>query len=61
MNMIMGMWDNGCKVMHGMIDEEKRKIKRDMILLKAQRYFQTPEGVMEYDQHLFSGGLGEVD
>ena len=57
----MEMWDDRCKVMYGMTEEENKKIKRDRILLKARRCFQAPEGVMEGDQHLFVGRLEAVD
>ena len=57
----MEMWDDRCKVMYGMTEEENKEIKRDRILLMVRRCFQVPEGVMEGDQHVFAVGLEAVD
>ena len=55
------MWDNRCNVLHRRTEDEKRKIKRDKILGKAQQCYNQQDIVLEHDIHMFAGELENLE
>ena len=61
LDMSLGMWDNRCNVLHGRTEDEKRKIKQDKILGKAQQCYNQQDRVLEHDIHVFTGEMETLE